>query len=56
VKRFTPERAREMVGGAVEKAKTCLECGDCMTRCPYNLEIPKLLKESVAYWGQYVNS
>ncbi|MDR1579666.1 MAG: aldo/keto reductase [Synergistaceae bacterium] len=46
VKRFTPERAQAMLGCAIEKARTCLECGDCMTRCPYNLEIPKLLKES----------
>ncbi|MDR3334151.1 MAG: aldo/keto reductase [Treponema sp.] len=49
-KRFSPERARAMIGPAVEKAKTCLECGDCMTRCPYHLEIPRLLKENIAHW------
>jgi predicted aldo/keto reductase-like oxidoreductase len=51
-KRFSPERARAMIGPAVEKAKACLECGDCMTRCPYHLEIPKLLKENIAYWDR----
>jgi predicted aldo/keto reductase-like oxidoreductase len=49
-KRMTVERARSMVGPAMEKARTCLECGVCMTRCPYKLEIPALLKEAVAYW------
>jgi predicted aldo/keto reductase-like oxidoreductase len=49
-KRMTAERARSMVGPAIEKARTCLECGVCMTRCPYKLEIPALLKERIAYW------
>lgn len=50
LKRFTPERARDMVGTAVDKARTCTGCGACMKRCPYNLEIPKLLKDSIAHW------
>jgi predicted aldo/keto reductase-like oxidoreductase len=50
LKRFTPERAQAMLGPAIQKARTCLECGDCMTRCPYHLEIPTLLKERTAYW------
>jgi predicted aldo/keto reductase-like oxidoreductase len=49
-KRMTPERARSMIGPAIEKARACLECGVCMTRCPYKLEIPVLLKERIAYW------
>ncbi|MDR1508987.1 MAG: aldo/keto reductase [Synergistaceae bacterium] len=56
VKRFTPERAAAMVGPAVEKARTCLECGDCMARCPYHLVIPKLLKERVAYWDSRISA
>jgi uncharacterized protein len=50
VKRMTPDRARLFVGPPIEKAKTCLECGDCVTRCPYHLNIPVLLKERIAYW------
>jgi predicted aldo/keto reductase-like oxidoreductase len=50
LKRFTPERAIAMLKPAVEKARTCLECGVCLPRCPYNLQIPGLLKERVAYW------
>ena len=49
-KRMPPDRARGMVGAAVEKASACTGCGVCMTRCPYHLNIPVLLKEKIAYW------
>jgi len=49
-KRMMPDRARSMVGPSIEKARTCLECGVCVTRCPYKLDIPNLLKEKVKYW------
>jgi predicted aldo/keto reductase-like oxidoreductase len=49
-KRMTDERARLFVGPPLEKAKTCIECGKCVERCPYKLEIPKLLKEKIKYW------
>jgi predicted aldo/keto reductase-like oxidoreductase len=50
-KRMPPDRARGMVGAAVEKAKSCTECGVCITRCPYHLNIPVLLKERLADWA-----
>ncbi|MCL2478665.1 MAG: aldo/keto reductase [Treponema sp.] len=50
LKRMPPERAREMVGPAIVKARTCTECRECVKRCPYDLDIPVLLKERVAYW------
>jgi predicted aldo/keto reductase-like oxidoreductase len=56
MKRFSPERARAMLGPAIEKAKDCLECGECMKRCPYHLEIPKLLKKSVAHFAAHSNA
>ena len=49
-KRMPAERARSFVGPAIEKARTCLECRQCVGRCPYNLDIPVLLKEKVSYW------
>ena len=49
-KRMTTERARSFVGPDIEKARTCIECRECVSRCPYNLEIPTLLKESIALW------
>ena len=50
LKRMPPERARSMVGPALEKARTCTECGTCLSRCPYHLEIPVLLKERIRFW------
>jgi len=28
------------------KVRDCTECGICMTRCPYGLDIPNLLKRN----------
>jgi predicted aldo/keto reductase-like oxidoreductase len=52
MKRFSPDRSRAMLEPGIEKARSCLECGDCMTRCPYHLEIPRLIKENIAYWDR----
>ena len=51
-KRMTEERARAFVEPAIEKAKTCLDCGECVSRCPYHLEIPRLLKEQIKLWDK----
>ena len=50
LKRMPLEGARPLFGAAIEKARTCLECGACVTRCPYHLEIPSLLKERISFW------
>ena len=31
----------------MEKIDSCIECGVCMTRCPYELNIPELLKKNL---------
>jgi len=49
-KRMTLERAHAFAGTPIEKARTCVGCGVCVTRCPYNLDIPALLKERVREW------
>jgi predicted aldo/keto reductase-like oxidoreductase len=49
-KRMHPDRAREFVGPGIEKARVCTGCRECVKRCPYNLDIPALLKEKIAYW------
>jgi len=35
-----------------EKAENCLECGECVTRCPYKLPIPELIKANVEWRKQ----
>ncbi len=34
---------------AVNKARSCTECGECMTRCPYELPIPELIKANLKW-------
>jgi predicted aldo/keto reductase-like oxidoreductase len=36
----------------LERAKSCIQCGDCLIRCPYNLPIPFMMKEHVK-WADY---
>jgi len=33
----------------LEDARRCSECGECVTRCPYQLPIPDLIKENIAW-------
>jgi len=50
-KRFPPERFFSgRFPQTVERAKTCLECGDCEERCPYHLPIRQMLVENVAFY------
>ncbi|MGI6590154.1 MAG: aldo/keto reductase [Eggerthellaceae bacterium] len=39
---------RPKMQAEMEKINDCTECGLCMTRCPYGLNIPELLKENYA--------
>lgn len=48
VKRLPPDwyLKSPFIPGAMEKAATCVECGECEERCPYNLPIREMIKES----------
>jgi predicted aldo/keto reductase-like oxidoreductase len=35
-----------MIAETMEKAGTCIECGDCEPRCPYNLPIMEIIAEN----------
>jgi predicted aldo/keto reductase-like oxidoreductase len=41
---------------AIEKARHCSECGECMTRCPYDLPIPELIKENLEWVDEQLKS
>lgn len=36
----------------MDKINSCRECGVCMTRCPYGLQIPDLLRKNLADYKQ----
>ncbi len=37
---------------AMQKARECTECEECLERCPYNLAIPELLKKNISLWDE----
>lgn len=51
IKRFGPQ-AQELgwFKSLIEKAHNCSECGDCLQRCPYELPIPDLIKQNLAWY------
>lgn len=44
--------ARDRYAGVAVKASACIECGECETRCPYNLPIREMLKDAAAKFGE----
>ena len=34
----------------VENAKTCTDCGDCIAKCPFNLDVPSIIKENIKFY------
>ena len=54
IKRMNAEKAIAMVNEVVQKVENCTGCGACKKRCPYGLDIPKLLKENRLVWKEYV--
>lgn len=56
IKRMPLERAKVGVGASMEKAAECTECRECVPRCPYDLQIPELLKKQRESWGEFLES
>ena len=56
VKRFGPQAAElGWMKDLIEKARNCSECGDCLPRCPYELLIPDMIKENLAWYDRLKN-
>ncbi|MFH1138057.1 MAG: aldo/keto reductase [Pseudomonadota bacterium] len=54
VARFDPAMTVAFTGRAVESARECIECEDCVSRCPYSLNIPEMLKETVEKYDRFL--
>jgi predicted aldo/keto reductase-like oxidoreductase len=52
LKRMPKERAYAMLNDAMAHAESCVECRECVERCPYDLEIPTLLKNRRQVWEE----
>jgi hypothetical protein len=45
---------RMVCQGMVEAAKRCVECRECVGKCPYDLDIPQMLKDNIALYERTV--
>jgi Fe-S oxidoreductase len=45
----------EKIAEVIEKADSCIKCGECETRCPYHLPIMQLLPERTASLTNLLN-
>ena len=56
IKRFGPHvQELKWMTDLIEKARNCSECGECLPRCPYQLPIPDMIKENLAWFDRLKN-
>ena len=61
LKVFSMQMPRDQVvtdchSSAVGKALGCTDCRQCVERCPYDLEIPDLLKENIEFYREFISA
>lgn len=54
-RRFPANIVMAMVDKSMETVDNCIECGECIEKCPYDLEIPELLKENLVLYKDFVS-
>ena len=53
VKRMPGERSFGPWGQEViATAETCIDCGECESRCPYDLEIRETMRDNIAWYHE----
>ena len=51
IKRLPHAQVVGMAAANMEAARECTGCGECVARCPYQLNIPELIKEKLVTWS-----
>jgi uncharacterized protein len=51
--RMGPAKAAAFAEKTMESVQLCEECGECATRCPYQLPIPETLRKHLALYEQH---
>jgi len=53
IKRMPFSSVSRMAGRSIDQARECTGCRTCVGKCPYNLNIPELIKDKIAIWDRY---
>ncbi len=53
IKRLPPQKIFSWVANGVETVEKCIECGECETKCPYELPIRELIREGAEKFREY---
>lgn len=56
LRRFGKENLPPRMGDLMRATEKCSECGECMTRCPYELPIPELMTEYRMRFDAFMNA
>lgn len=53
-RRFPPHMVQKLSAGAMATVEDCVECGQCVERCPYDLPIPEMLREYYQLYEEFL--